>query len=231
MVQCRPPSGVKRRRNHRHRMNAPRRRRIVPIRRVGREAHAVPSLLLLLLAFLVSMSSMSTNRHPHNNITRGVDASPLSDILSSAAERLLSLGDDLDDDDDDENNDVNDDGAATLDIVQISSMRVRDIRRRLSRYHGYDSKELHRMIDKKDLINALSFEEHKMRRRQLDRRRWRRYRTMAIYTCFAILVVIFWPLMRHVVEVGHVNFVVYVGECYMLPPPRAPMNAIFRNGA
>jgi hypothetical protein len=146
---------------------------------------------------------------------RGVSASPLSDFLISAAERLLPPDGDDEDDvvyDENENDDVIDD-ATTLDIVRISSMRVRDIKRRLARRHGYDARELNRMIDKRDLINALSFEEHKARKRTLDGRRWGRYRAVAIYTCLSVLIVTFWPLMRRVVEVGHVNFVVYAGEC------------------
>ncbi|KAL7516521.1 hypothetical protein ACHAWX_001528 [Stephanocyclus meneghinianus] len=97
----------------------------------------------------------------------------------------------------------------TLSIVEISEMRARDIKRRLARTHGYGADELARMIDKKDLINTLSFEEHKVYQQEVERRKWRRFKSTVIYTCVAVLVVIFWPLLRHAWEVAHVNFVVY----------------------
>jgi hypothetical protein len=125
----------------------------------------------------------------------------LSDLLSSAAERIFPPEDDVDVE-----------NTRTLDIMEISAMRARDIKRRLARSHGYDPDELSRMIDKKDLINALSFEEHKARRRGADRRKWRRIRTTMICTCAAVIVVVFWPLVRHALEVAHVNLVVYAGE-------------------
>jgi hypothetical protein len=128
----------------------------------------------------------------------------LSDLLSSAGERIFPPEDYADADADVE--------TRTLDIMEISAMRARDIKRRLARSHGYDPDELSRMIDKKDLINALSFEEHKARRRGADRRKWRRIRTTLIWTCAAVIVVVFWPLVRHALEVAHVNLVVYAGE-------------------
>lgn len=100
----------------------------------------------------------------------------------------------------------------TLGIVEISEMRARDIKRRLARSHGYDPDELSRMIDKKELINALSYEEHKVYQQEADRRKWRRFKATAIYTCVAVLAVMFWPLLRHAFEVAHVNFVVYTGD-------------------
>jgi hypothetical protein len=100
----------------------------------------------------------------------------------------------------------------TLGIVEISEMRARDIKRRLARSHGYDPDELSRMIDKKELINALSYEEHKVYQQEADRRKWRRFKATVIYTCVAVLAVMFWPLLRHAFEVAHVNFVVYTGD-------------------
>eukprot|EP00956_Cyclotella_meneghiniana_P004876 scaffold6031_cov72-Cyclotella_meneghiniana.AAC.5 len=88
-------------------------------------------------------------------------------------------------------------------------MRARDIKRRLSRNHGYGADELARMIDKTDLINTLSFEEHKLYQQELDRRKWRNFKTTVIYTCAAVLIVMFWPVIKHAGEVAHVNFVVY----------------------
>lgn len=97
-------------------------------------------------------------------------------------------------------------------MLEISDMRARDIKRRLARSHGYGADELAKMIDKTDLINTLSFEEHKVYVQEVDRRKWIRFKRMAIWTCCAVLVVMFWPLLKHAWEVAHVNFVVYTGE-------------------
>jgi len=91
-------------------------------------------------------------------------------------------------------------------MLEISDMRARDIKRRLARSHGYGADELAKMIDKVDLINALSYEEHRVYVREVERRRWRRG---VVGTCAAVLVVLFWPLLRHLWEVVCVNFVVY----------------------
>ena len=80
-----------------------------------------------------------------------VSASIITDLVSSVTERLFPPEDYIDDDFE----------TKTLNIVEISEMRARDIKRRLARSHGYGPDELSRMIDKKELINALSYEEHK----------------------------------------------------------------------
>ena len=137
------------------------------------------------------------------SIFRPVAASGiLSDLASNVNERLFPAEDYV-------NIDVE---TKTLSIVEISEMRARDIKRRLSRNHGYGADELARMIDKTDLINTLSFEEHKLYQQELDRRKWRNFKTTVIYTCAAVLVVMFWPVIKHAGEVAHVNFVVYTGE-------------------
>jgi len=100
----------------------------------------------------------------------------------------------------------------SLNIIQISEMRARDIKRRLAREHGYGADELSRMLDKKELINTLSYEEHKVYQLETDKRKWRRIKSTIIYTCAAILVVMFWPLLSHAFEVAHVNFVVYTDK-------------------
>ena len=100
----------------------------------------------------------------------------------------------------------------SLNIIQISEMRARDIKRRLAREHGYGADELSRMLDKKELINTLSYEEHKVYQQETDKRKWRRIKSTIIYTCAAILVVMFWPLLSHAFEVAHVNFVVYTDK-------------------
>lgn len=125
----------------------------------------------------------------------------IGDIVSSTYERLFPPEDYFDDDDDFE--------TKTLNIVEISDMRAREIKRRLGRAHGYDPEELAKMIDKKDLINALSFEEHKAYQKEAERRKWIKFKTTVIYSCVAVLVVMFWPLVKHAIEVASVRFVVY----------------------
>lgn len=132
-----------------------------------------------------------------------VDASGIiTDLVSSTIDRLFPPEDFIDDNFE----------TKTLNIVEISDMRARDIKRRLARKHGYGADELSRMIDKKDLINTLSFEEHKAYLQEVDRRKWIRFKRTVIFTCLAVLIVMFWPLVRHALEVAHVNFVVYTGE-------------------
>jgi hypothetical protein len=126
----------------------------------------------------------------------------LADLATSINDRLFPAEDYI-------NVDVE---TKTLSIVEISDMRARDIKRRLARNHGYGAEELARMLDKTELINTLSFEEHKIYQQELDRRKWRNFKTTVIYTCVAVMVVMFWPVIRHAFEVAHVNFVVYTGE-------------------
>jgi len=97
----------------------------------------------------------------------------------------------------------------TLTMNQVSEMRVRDIKRRLARTHGFGADELGRMLDKKELIHALAFEEHKVR--QVENAEFQRqlFIQAIIVTVLAGALVLFWPLLSHVWEVAHVNFVVY----------------------
>lgn len=110
----------------------------------------------------------------------------------------------------------NDDIAAfqthTLGMTEIRDMRVRDIKRRLTRTHGYSANELGRMLDKEELIQTLSFEEHKEREKELER--VKRYVVIKgiILTLIAIVLVLFWPLWVQIYEVASVNFVVYVDK-------------------
>lgn len=94
-------------------------------------------------------------------------------------------------------------------MSQVSEMRVRDIKRRLARTHGYGADELGRMLDKKELIHALAFEEHKIR--QVETAEFQRQVIIQaiVVTVAAGALVVFWPLIKHVWEVAHVNFVVY----------------------
>jgi len=102
-------------------------------------------------------------------------------------------------------------------------MRVRDLKRRLSRAHGYGADELERILDKKELIHALAFEEEKVRRRQAQEAQrvlaWRAVWAAVV----AVVVVVCWPLLQHAFEVGHVHVQVYAdrkrheaGRCWEL---------------
>ena len=54
--------------------------------------------------------------------------------------------------------DWDDSSPGFLDMSDVRDMRVRDIKRRLSLSHGYSADELGRILDKAELIQALSFE-------------------------------------------------------------------------
>jgi hypothetical protein len=96
-----------------------------------------------------------------------------------------------------------------LSIQQVSEMRVRDIKRRLTRNHGYSAEEVARVLDKKELIQALAFEEEKVRLQYEGEAR----RTLLQQGVLAALVAIFilacWPLFQQAYEVAMVNLVVY----------------------
>ncbi len=100
----------------------------------------------------------------------------------------------------------------TLSIVEISEMRVRDIKRRLVRGHGYGSDEVAKMIDKKELINALSYEEHRTMQKDAERRKRIAFRRSIIVALVCIIFVMFRPLLVHAWEVLAVNFEVYTGK-------------------
>lgn len=55
-------------------------------------------------------------------------------------------------------------------MKQVLELRVRDIKRRLVRYHdGYEADEVIHVLDKKELIQTLlAFEEHKLQQRELE---------------------------------------------------------------
>lgn len=91
----------------------------------------------------------------------------------------------------------------------VSEMRVRDIKRRLARTHGYGADELGRMLDKKELIHALAFEEHKVRQAENAEFQRQLFIQATIATVIAGALLLFWPLLKHAWEVAHVNFVVY----------------------
>ena len=99
--------------------------------------------------------------------------------------------------------------STTLSMQEVTVMRVRDIKRRLTRQHGYSADEVARMLDKKDLIQALAFEEHKDRQVELaEAHRDLRWKGIIVSTLIGALM-LFWPLLKHLYEVASVNFVVY----------------------
>mmetsp|Transcript_14911 Transcript_14911/g.22343 ORF Transcript_14911/g.22343 Transcript_14911/m.22343 type:complete len:376 (-) Transcript_14911:22-1149(-) len=99
-----------------------------------------------------------------------------------------------------------------MNILDISVMRVRDIKRRLVRTHGYGADEIAKMMDKKELINALAFEEHRMEQKETDRKKRVALRRSIIVALICIIVVMFRPLIAHAWEVLCVNIEVYTDK-------------------
>jgi hypothetical protein len=97
----------------------------------------------------------------------------------------------------------------TFTMSEISLMRVRDIKWYLARRHGYGADEISRMLDKKELIESLAFEEEKIRLTQ--EAKWKRQVLMKglLWSLVAVTVVIFWPLLCHGYDVVSVNILVY----------------------
>lgn len=99
-----------------------------------------------------------------------------------------------------------------ISIIEISDMRVRDIKRRLARVHMYDATEIANMIDKKELVNALAFEEHKSWQKMNENRKRGGIRRSIIIALICIILLIFRGLVFHVLEVVSVNFLVYTDK-------------------
>ena len=102
--------------------------------------------------------------------------------------------------------------TTTLGTSEIRQMRVRDIKRRLTRTHGYSADEVGRMLDKEELMQALAFEEHKEREKELVHVKRYVLVKAIILTLIAIVVVLFWPLWVQMYEVASVNIVVYTDK-------------------
>mmetsp|Transcript_15980 Transcript_15980/g.19510 ORF Transcript_15980/g.19510 Transcript_15980/m.19510 type:complete len:398 (-) Transcript_15980:106-1299(-) len=100
----------------------------------------------------------------------------------------------------------------TLSMVEIYDMRARDIKRRLARQHGYGADELVKMIDKKDLVNALAFEEHKDEQKEQERKKRIALRRGIITALVCVILVMFKGLLVHAFEVASINFVVYTDK-------------------
>ncbi|KAL7565336.1 hypothetical protein ACA910_014616 [Epithemia clementina (nom. ined.)] len=116
----------------------------------------------------------------------------------------------------------------TLSIEQVMEMRVRDIKWRLARQHGYSADELGRMIDKKELIQALAFEEEKIRLKVVEQLQRTVMKRGLFWTLLAIVVVILWPVLKQGIDALSVNFVVYTDRksfearrCWELKSPMA----------
>ena len=99
--------------------------------------------------------------------------------------------------------------AATLSLAQVSDMRVRDIKWRLARSHGYSAEELAKMLLKKELVQALALEEEKVRLQQADDLYRALFWRSVILAIICVAVVMCWPLLQQGFEVAMVNFVVY----------------------
>lgn len=99
--------------------------------------------------------------------------------------------------------------TSTLSFAQVSELRVRDIKRRLARTHGYSAEELAKMILKKELVEALAFEEEKVRLKlQDDLQRFLFWKSVLL-AVICVVTVMCWPLIQQGFEVAAVNFVVY----------------------
>jgi hypothetical protein len=131
----------------------------------------------------------------------------LGSIITSKISNWVN-GDDADD--------QSESNTIALSIVDISEMRVRDIKRRLGRSHGYGADEIAMMLDKKELINALAFEEHKAEQKEKDRKKRVALRRSIIAALLCVIAVMFKGLFVHAFEVASVNFVVYTGACFRL---------------
>jgi len=97
-----------------------------------------------------------------------------------------------------------------LSISEISSLRVREIKRLLAIDHGYSASEISKMIDKRELINTLAFEEHKIYLKFQQKRKRERYQIGIIVSLIAVVVVMCWPLFRNLWVTFCVNIEVYV---------------------
>jgi hypothetical protein len=100
-------------------------------------------------------------------------------------------------------------GVVTLSIQEVSDLRPRDIKRRLARSHGYSAEELAKMLDKKELIHALAFEEEKIRLKQEAEVKRTILKQGIIAALVTLLIVFCWPMLMHAYEVAAVNFVVF----------------------
>lgn len=100
----------------------------------------------------------------------------------------------------------------TLSMQEVADLRVRDIKRRLARTHGYSADEVARMLDKKELIQALAFEEEKVRLESEDEVKRKLVKQGIIVAVVVVLIGMCWPLIKYAYEFASVNFVVFVDK-------------------
>lgn len=99
--------------------------------------------------------------------------------------------------------------TSTLSIDEVSKLKVREIKRRLALTHGFAADELGRILDKKELVETLAFEEEKIRLgEEAEVKRFLLKRGI-IVALVSVVVVMCWPLFQHAFEIAHVNFAVY----------------------
>lgn len=96
-----------------------------------------------------------------------------------------------------------------LTLEEVTVMRVRDIKRRLARTHGYAAEELATMILKKELVEALAFEEEKVRLRYVEDVQRTLVQQGVVVTLLAIVLVMCWPLIQQALDMAHVRWVIY----------------------
>ena len=141
--------------------------------------------------------------------------------------------------DDDDDDGINIAGEAKrrrtyLTDDEISELRVRDLKRRLSRNHGFGAEELGRMLDKKDLISALIKEETKLRNKQRNDQ-LRKYFWKALFVAIlCVVTVVGWPIWTQASEVMAVNWTVWydrkrheITQCWELKSVRGLIGVIF----
>lgn len=85
-------------------------------------------------------------------------------------------------------------------------------RRRLTREYGYGADEIAKILDKKELVNALSYEEHRKSQKEEERKKRVALRRSIIMALFCVIFVMFRPLLVHAWEVLCVNVEVYTGK-------------------
>lgn len=100
-------------------------------------------------------------------------------------------------------------GRNTLSDAEISDLRVRDLKRRLARSHGYGANELAKMLDKKDLIAALSKEETKLRTKYRSKQGRKLLWKALLIAIMCVVAIVGWPLWVQLSEVTAVNWQVY----------------------
>jgi hypothetical protein len=123
--------------------------------------------------------------------------------------------------------------ATFLTLAEVSEMRVRDLKWRLARHHGYSAEELGQMIDKKDLIQALAYAEEQSRLGDETEAK----RSVIIqglwFSFVAMVTVCLWPLIAQAWEVALVNMLVYkdrkvheAQRCLELKSPAAVLGVV-----